>query len=164
MTSVYSFKDYDKYLSLKPSLAIWAIILYFLRPYIILVSSLRLGFGGGAGIDGLKNMAYPDHLSLALGIFATFPVFLFVVAWARRKPGAPRYVRTIWRNGGAILLFASVLNIIIVFLPLLTGTVHKIQSWGWIQVGIALMIIWYLSFSQRAKGTFEDFPKESESD
>ena len=144
----------------------WLIIAYLLRPYIILLSSLRRSRGGGGvgGVDGLKNMVYPDELTLVLGIIATLPVFLFLLAWIKRKPGASEFIRNVWHHGGAILLSAAVLNVVIVFLPLLTGVIHRIQSWGWIQVGIALMIIWYLSFSGRAKDTFEDFPKESESD
>ena len=166
MSEVYTYKDYDKYLSLKPSPEIWLIIAYLMRPYIFLISTLRLGRGGSgaAGVDGLKNMFYPDDLTIALGIFATFPVFLFVAAWGKRKPGAADFIQKVWRHGAGVLIFAAALNIAIVFLPWLIGEIHKISWGGWLQVGIATIIIVYLLFSRRVKDTFTDFPRESQSD
>lgn len=167
MSSVYSFKDYDQHLSLKPSPGLWLVILYLLRPYIILLSSLRMGRGGGGGVqgaDGLKNIVYPDDFSLALAILATIPVMVFMYAWSRRKPGAKPLIKKLWRRGGLILTMAVALNILVVFVPLLTMVSHKIVLTNWIQVGISVLIIWYLHFSQRVKDTFADFPEEKKAE
>jgi hypothetical protein len=166
MSRVYSYKDYDKFLCLKVSSEMWLIMLYLLRPYILLISTLRLGRGGGnsKGISGLKDMVYPDDFSLALGIFATIPVLILMYGLMKRKPGAPDYVQKIWRHGTWLLIAAAVLNIVIVFVPLLLGLIAQIHPAGWVQVVLPLPIILYLYFSQRVKDTFADFPPETPAD
>ena len=165
-SKVYSFRDYDKYMSLKLNLETWLIVVYFLRPYILKFSTIRLGKGAGprAGMDGFKLLVYPDDFSLALGVIASIPVFLFLFVWIKRKPGAAEFVIKLWHKSVVILYSAAALNIAIIFVPLLTSVTHRVQLGGWIQVGIALLIILYLALSQRVKDTFADFPKESESD
>jgi len=162
MSKVYSYKDYDKFLCLKVSTELWLVILYLLRPYVLLVSSVRMGRGGGGaeGVDSLKNMVYPDDFSLTLGILVTIPVLILLYGWVKRKPGAPDYVWKIWRHGAWLLITAAVLNIAIVLIPLLLGLMHHIHLAGWVQVVLSLPIIVYLYFSQRVKDTFADFPVE----
>ena len=162
MAKVNSCKDYDTFLCLKISSGMWLVILYLLRPYILLISTFRMGRGGGKseGISVLRDMVYPDDFSLALGIFATVPVLILMYGWIKRKPGAPDYVRKIWRHGSGILTVAAVLNIVIVFVPLLLGLIHHIHPAGWVQVALSLPIILYLYASQRVKDTFADFPAE----
>ena len=166
LSQVYSFKDYDKYMSLKLSFETWLIVAYLLRPYILKISSIRMGMGGSGatGAEGLKELVYPDNFSMVLGILATIPVFLFLFAWIKRKPGASEFVTKLWHKGSMILVSTAVLNIAIVFVPLLTGAIHSIHLGGWIQIGIALLIILYLVMSQRVKDAFADFPKEAESE
>ena len=89
MAKVNSCKDYDTFLCLKISSGMWLVILYLLRPYILLISTFRMGRGGGKseGISVLRDMVYPDDFSLALGIFATVPVLILMYGWIKRKPG-----------------------------------------------------------------------------
>jgi len=162
MPTLYSFKDYDKYFCLKVSFGLWLVILFLLRPYILIVSSFRMGRGGGgaSGAGGLKDLVYPDHLSIFLAILATIPVLVFVYAWTRRKPGAADFVRKVWQNGMFILIIAAALNIVIVFVPLLIGVIHKVHMVGWVQVGLSILVTVYLLRSQRNKDAFDDFPEE----
>jgi hypothetical protein len=46
MSRVYPFSAYDKYMSLKLDSNMWLIIVYFLRPFILKVSTIQMGRGG----------------------------------------------------------------------------------------------------------------------
>jgi len=171
MTKVYSFNDYDKYFSLKAGPGLWLVVFYLTHPYLLLFSAAGFGKGrsggGGVGVEGFKNIIYPDNFVLMAAILATLPTLLFIYAWARRRPGAPEAVRKIWPRGAYLLGANAVLNILIVFMPLLTGSLHSIRSihissWG--QVVLSILVIVYLGFSQRVKDMLADFPKEVESD
>lgn len=162
MSNLYSFSNYDKYLSLKISPALWLVIIYFLRPYVLMVSGLRIGRGGGKleGTWRIKNMVYPDDFSLFIGIAASIPALLVIFAYAKRKPGAAGFVRRIWRNGVKFLLLSAALNVLILFIPLFLGVSQKFTTSGWVQLVVSALIIWYLFTSQRIKDTFADFPPE----
>jgi hypothetical protein len=158
MSKLYGFSEYDKYFSLKVNAGLWVVILYLLRPYIVLIASMGASQGGSGGI---RNILYPDDFSLALAIFATLPALLFFYAWSRRKPGAGTMVVKLWAHGGKLLVAAAILNIAIVFTPLLGGIVSSIHLLGWVQVVIAVIIIFYLLGSRRVRDTFADFPVEN---
>jgi hypothetical protein len=164
MSKLYDFNQYDKYLSLKVNPELWLVILYLLRPYIALVASVSIGRGGtgAVGVERVRDILYPDNFSLVLAILTTVPALLFVYAWTRRKPGASPLVRKLWKNGAALLAIAALLNIVIVFVPLLTGIVAGIHTLGWLQVGFAAVIIVYLYSSRRVKDTLADFPADRE--
>ena len=132
MSKLYDFSEYDKYLSLKVNAGLWFVILYLLRPYIVLIGTMKLGRGssGATGIEGVRNILYPDDFSMVLAILATVPALLFFYAWSRRKPGAGALVKQLWENGIRLLAAAAILNIVIVFVPLLTGAVARIHLLG----------------------------------
>jgi hypothetical protein len=161
MLKEYSYNDYDKYLCLKAGFGLWLVVSFLLRPYILLVSSFRMGPGGSGlkGVGGLKDLVYPDDLSLILGILATIPVLIFLYAWIRREPGAPDLVRKAWRHGKLLLVASVLLGMVAVFVPVWTGFVHKIQAAGWSQVSLSVIAVWYLQFSDRVNDTFRDFPE-----
>lgn len=160
---LYNFRAYDKQLCLKINIVTWVIIIYLLRPFILMFSTLRLGRGSGPlkGVSGLKNVIYPDNFSLALGILAAVPVLVFLFAWIKRKPAASEFVRTVWRKGGIYISVSAVLNILIVLIPLLIGIDAEIHLAGWIQILLSILIVVYLFKSQRVRDTFDDFPVES---
>jgi hypothetical protein len=43
MSNVYSFKDYDKHLSLKPPVEFWLAVAFFLRPFVLKISTIQMG-------------------------------------------------------------------------------------------------------------------------
>jgi len=161
-SKVYEFHDYDKNLSLKCGYGLWLVILYFMHPYILLVSTRSVGRGGGRkeGLEVLKNMVYPDNFSLVLAILATLPALCFIYAWTRRRPGASTMVRYIWRNGVHMLSFAALFNIVVVFVPFMMGLKLTLGMIGWAQIGLSVIVILYLQFSERVKDTFADFPED----
>ncbi len=163
MSEEYTYKDYDRYLCLKPGSDLVLAILFLLRPYILLVSSLRMGRGGSGvtGVGGLKDLVYPNNLSLTIGILATAPVILFLIAWVKRKPGASAFIQQIWHKGATILTMAALLSVLAVLFPVMTGAMHAIHPVGWVQLALSVLIMLYLQLARRVKDTFADFPEES---
>jgi hypothetical protein len=166
MSRVYPFSAYDKDLSLKLDLNMWLIIVYFLRPFILKISTIQMGRGGvkSESVKGLKELVYPDDFGFFLAFIATIPVLILMFSYAKRKPEAAEYVRTIWRNGRRLLVAAAVLNIVIIFIPYFADITHSINIYGWGQLAVAIGITAYLYSSTRVTDTFADFPKETEAE
>lgn len=161
MSKLYSFSDYDKYMSLKPGLEVWLMIAYFLRPFILKISTIQMGRGAKSGsVSGLKDLVYPNDFGFFIAFLATIPVLILVFAYAKRKPGASGLVRKIWHKGRMLLIVTAVLNLIIIFVPFLVDLTYRINMLGWVQLAIAVYIIFYLYATQRVKDTFADFPKD----
>jgi hypothetical protein len=161
MSKLYSFSDYDKHMSLKLDFEVWLIIVYFLRPFILKVSTIQMGRGTKSdSVSGLKDLVYPDDFGFFIAFLATIPVLLLVFSYVKRKPGASGLVRKIWHKGRTLLLVTAILNIIIIFVPFLLDLTHSINILGWAQLVIALYIIFYLYTKQRVVDTFADFPKD----
>ena len=161
MSKVYSFSDYDKYMSLKLDSGVWLIIAYFLRPFIMKISTIQMGRGTKSdSVSGLKDLVYPNDFGFFIAFLATIPVILLILAYMKRKPGAPEWVRKIWRNGRTLLIVTAVLNIVIIFVPFLMDLTHRINMLGWGQLAIAAYILYYLYTQQRLKDTFADVPKD----
>jgi len=162
MSRLYDPGEYDKHMSLKVDAGLWLVILYLLRPFLVVVASRSMGRGGSApGIDLLQHILYPDSFSLWTGMLTTAPVIVFIFAWSRRNPGASEVVQVLWKHGAGILATAAAMNIAVIFVPLLRGIVTEIHTLGWVQLGIAVYIIIYLFTSHRVRDTFADFPAES---
>jgi len=165
MSRVYPFTAYDKYMSLKLDSNMWFIIVYFLRPFILKVSTIQMGRGAKSdSVSGLKDLVYPNDFGFFLAFVATIPVLLLIFAYAKRKPGASELVQSLWRNGRNLLVAAAVLNIIVIFIPFLANITHSINVYGWGQLALAVAIIVYLYSSKRVTDTFADFPEEPETE
>jgi hypothetical protein len=161
MSKLYSFSDYDKHMSLKLDLEMWLIIVYFLRPFILKVSTIQMGRGAKSdSVSGLKDLVYPNDFGFFIAFLATIPVLILVFAYVKRKPGASGLVRKIWHNGRMLLVATAVLNLIIIFIPFLMDLTYRINMLGWAQLAIAVFILFYLYTTQRVKDTFADFPKD----
>ena len=161
MSKLYSFSDYDKYMSLKLDLEVWLIIAYFLRPFILKVSTIQMGRGAKSdSVSGLKDLVYPNDFGFFVAFLATIPILILVFAYAKRKPGASGLVRKIWHKGRMLLIVTAVLNLIIIFVPFVVDLTYRINMLGWAQLAIAVFILFYLYTTQRVKDTFADFPKD----
>jgi CRISPR-associated DxTHG motif protein len=161
MSKLYTFSDYDKHMSLKLDFDMWLIIAYFLRPFILKVSTIQMGRGAkSASVSGLKELVYPNDFGFFIAFLATLPVIVLIIVYVKRKPGASGLVRKLWHNGRALLIVTAVLNIIIIFIPFLLDLTHSINMLGWAQLAIAVFIIYHLYTAQRVKDTFADFPKD----
>ena len=163
MSKVYPFTAYDKHMSLKLDSNMWFIIVYFLRPFIMKISTIQMGRGAKSdSVSGLKDLVYPNDFGFFLAFIATVPVLMLIFAYAKRKPGASDLIQSIWRNGRNLLVAAAVVNIIVIFIPFFIHLTHSINVYGWGQLAVAIGIIVYLYQSKRVTDTFADFPVESE--
>jgi hypothetical protein len=160
MSKLYSFKDYDKYLCLKPPAEFWLAVAFFLRPFILKMSSIQMGRGGSKtkAVSLLYDIAYPDNFSFFLAVLSTLPVVLLLVAFAKRKPDASDLMRKLWRNGITLMVIAAILTVLVIFLPIALGKTHSVHLYGWIQLGITALIFGYLLKSTRLRDTFADYP------
>ena len=162
MSKLYTFSDYDSYMSLKLNFEIWLIIVYFLRPFRREIATIQIGRGAKSdSVSGLKDMVYPDDFGFFMAFAVTIPVLLLMFAYVKRKPGASRLVRKIWHGGRTLLVVTAVLNVVLVFVPSVLDLAHSINMLGWGQLAVALYIIFYLFTTQRVKDTFADFPKDA---
>ena len=158
---VYSFEEYDKYLCLKPSRGLWLVVLFLLLPFVFMLLTFLFGRRGGdtTFLKDMQEVLYPDNLSFMLAFLASMPTLIFMYAWIRRKPGASENVKKICRNGVVILSATAIMNVIVIFVPLLTRGISSIHWVGWVEAALLFVIIGYLHSSQRVKDTFSDFPK-----
>jgi len=165
MSKVYPFSAYDKHMSLKLDSNMWLVMVYFLRPFIMKISTIQMGRGAKSdNVSGLKDLVYPNDFGFFLAFIATVPVLILILAYAKRKPGASDLIKSIWRNGKNLLVAAAVVNIVVIFIPFVMNLTHSINVYGWGQLAVAIGIIIYLYQSKRVTDTFADFPKASEAD
>jgi hypothetical protein len=163
MSKKYSFPDYDKNLALKLSVEMWLIIVYFLRPLVLKVLTIKMGRGATSGnTSWLKEIIYPDDFGFFIAILAALPVIPVMIAYNKRKPGASDAIKTLWRNGTNFLSVAAILNIIVIFIPLVVKPFYHITMLSWIQLAVAVGVLIFLRTSQRVKDTFADFPEDSD--
>jgi len=162
VSKVYKFSDYGKDMSLKVNLVLWLIILYFLRPFILKLSTIQRGRVGHKTTDVrlLKELVYPDDFGFFIAFLSTIPVLILLFAFAKRKAGASELVRKIWKNGLTLLAITAVLNMVIIFVPFVISDTYGINMLGWSQLAVAILILGYLYLSQRVKDTFADFPDD----
>lgn len=149
----YPFSAYDRNLCLKMNAAMWAVLAFLLRPYVIVVASIS----NRADRTGIVHTFYPDKTALALSALAAIPAMVLVYAWLMRQSAVQGLPRRIWHRGRDIMLVISLVNI-----PVLVGP--AVLAGSMLTPGIVLqlagcaLLIWYLVRSQRVVDTFEDYP------
>ncbi len=112
-----------------------------------------------SNVSLLEEAMYPDDFSLFIAIVAALPVFPVIFAAFKRKPEASDLIRKLWRNGRNFITVAAVMNIIILFVPFEHFSIYSFTRVDWIQLAIAVGIIYFMHTSQRVKDTFADFPE-----
>lgn len=158
MKKQYPFSAYDKYLSLRISIPMWAAILFLARPFAILLMSVA----NRRDRTGLLSTFYHDPVALAIDTFAALPALLVIIAWARHYPDASQPVRWIWAHGRQLLLIATTLNTASVFLPLAWNPHLRMDTPEFVKLAICAMILFMLVKSDRVRDTFDDFPRSVE--
>ena len=157
----YTVKDFDKNFCLKIDFGMLSAFLFLMRPYVLALSSMNTkDLHTHESYSFVRQLVYPDFLTTLLGIIATIPAIVFAIAWIKREPNASTFIRKIWHKSALLLNTSAVMNIIIVFIPFIYDVAYSIRLVDWIQIGISLLIIQYLSTSDRVKDTFKDFPSD----
>jgi hypothetical protein len=160
MKQQYPFSAYDRYLCLRLTTGAWVVMAYLLRPYVIMTLSLA----NRQDRWGLINLMYQDRLAMALSAMAAVPVFFVIYAFVKRKPGVTGMARNIWHKGYALIMISLLLNIIIVFVPMLTGKSESVSHAGMMQLAITVFMIVYIVTSQRVRDAFADYPEKTAED
>ena len=137
MQKKHPFTSYDKYLCLKLDSTMWLIMLFLLRPYIVLIFS----FSNKADRMQLVNLMYTDKLMMSMGALAGIPAVLLIYAWAKKEPDASDFVKKLWKNGKELIAISALLNAILVLMPLLLGSISKLTLYGWGQLSISIVIL-----------------------
>ncbi len=159
MNTIYPPDAYNKELCLKVSMPMWLVILYLVRPYVILIVSLVDIRSRGE----LFSMVYGDYELLPIvAALAGLPALAVVYAWTRRSANASARVRRIWSCGRQFLIGSAALNIIGQVIPVIVGISWGIGDLAWVQIAASAAAICYLLVSRRARDTFSDFPGKSE--
>jgi peptidoglycan biosynthesis protein MviN/MurJ (putative lipid II flippase) len=130
------------------------ILLFLLRPYIVLILSMV----NMSDHTGLVDYVYPNKLAMSLGALAGIPAALLVYVWIKRKPGAPQAARKIWARGRAFLGASALLNACVQFVPFWIGAVHTMLPGDWLQFAVALLIVVLVNSSSYIRDFFNDFP------
>lgn len=156
----YAFSAYDKYLCLKLDATLWVTFIFLLRPFVVLVLSIANRKDRMAMI----NLFYSDRFAMILAAIAAIPAVFVFFAYLKRSPEASERLRWLWLNGRTLLLLSLALNVVIVFLPLLTGTANSLDMIDWAELGLCGWFGYYLIKNQRALDTFADFPQPTELD
>jgi hypothetical protein len=155
MQKKYDITDYDANLCLRVSPLMWVSMLFLFRAYLIGLLSV-VNFNDRMA---LINMLYSNHWQLSLGALAGIPVLVVLYAWRGRKPEASVRTQWIWRNGRSFLVTSAALNIVALFLPILTGISRHMDGIGQAQVALCGAVLVFLFISKRVPDTFSDFPR-----
>ena len=160
----YSISDYDKNASLKISSELWLAIVYFLHPFLLVISTKQIGRGAkNSNVKLLKEAMYPDDFSLFIAIIAALPAILVIFTVFKRKPEASDLIKKLWRNGANFLTAGAIISITTLIKPLMQSNLNHLTMLDlthWIQLVIAISILLFLHTSQRVKDTFADFPQD----
>ena len=154
MKNKYPFNAYDNNLCLKPSLGMWLVMLFFLRPYVIIAMSLS---NKADRLGGIKMFGLGE--SLIYSAIAALPAMLIIYAWIKRQPEAGAFVRWIWAHGRILLAGSGLFTILYIVLLQVFIKSIKLSFIEAVPVLVCPIILYYLYKSERVKDTFADFPK-----
>lgn len=155
MKNKYPISSYNKYICLKMNATMWFILLFILKPYLIIIMSIA----NFRKPMNLIEMVYPERLTMALTALAAIPVGFLLYAWSRREPDASDTVKNIWHKGFLLLTVTTVLNAVFIFIPFLLERTSKIFIIDWVQFAACLLILITLYRNSYIKDCFADFPE-----
>lgn len=137
----------------------WLVIAFLMRPYLVIGMSLT---NRGDRME-LLNLVYADRLWLSIDTLAALPAVMVAIAYARRKPGAPAWVRRLWRSGRVALLSSAGLNALVAAASLFHSTNVQPSFVSPLLLCISLWCLWYLVVAKRVHDAFNDFPNPHDS-
>lgn len=150
----YDAGDFDRWMCLLPGVATWIVIVFLMRPYVVMAMS----FANRTDRMGLIDLIYPERFWFALNALAALPAIAVVVAYLRRRPEAGKWPRRVWANGRIWLIASAVANLVVALVAIVlapsqgAGIVLPLMVCG------AAWTLWYLVVAHRVRDTFMDFP------
>lgn len=152
-SGAYPASAYDNKLNLKPSIGMWLVIVFLLKPYLVMLVSLA----NRSNRTELISLVYDHSGVLAMAELAALPALAVVIAWVKRNSGASRIIRWIWNNGRSLLILSTLFNVAI----LAISTEWRVDEFGFfivLQMILSAFVLFYLWRSDRVRDTFNDFP------
>lgn len=154
----YNFSDFDKYMCLSLGTVAWVVILFLMRPYVVLLVSVTNRSNRMEFIE----LVYPDRLWLAIDTVAALPAVILVAVTFLRRPNAASWVKALWKKGRTLLLASAVLNAIVAMAALALADSHKVSIVSPVLLCFSAWSLWYLLMSKRMRDVFYDFPVEED--
>lgn len=155
----YNISNYNKHICLKANGLMIVIILYLLKPYLMLAASIVYR-GNNSVIDAL----YPNKIIVSLEAAAAIPVIFLLFAWLKRAPDATRMVRILCKNGKILIIATALLQMGAISSPLWLPSSAVMTRASWVQLIIYLLIITATTFSTYMRDCFADFPEHHQDD
>ena len=118
----------------------WVVILFLMRPYVVLLVSMTNHTNRMEFID----LVYPDRLWLAIDTVAAIPAVILVVVTFLRRPNAAGSVKAIWKRGRTLLLGSAALNGIVAAAALALANSHNVSIVSPILLCLSAWSLWYL--------------------
>lgn len=161
MTTYYPPGRYDDNLSLKVPLHLAFVMFYVVRHLLIVF----LAFNPLPKLAGVFAFMQPLVTSPAV-LLTDIPGFLVIFAWVKREPDAAPGWRWIWAHGRTLLTAALLAHFLL--LAVLQGAdVLKVFYYRHearlviVNLGVDLLLVYYLWRFQIVRDVFADFPADS---
>jgi hypothetical protein len=158
MTEFYRPDEYDEHLCLKPSVPMILAMMYAARHLVLVFLAYFPGMAGTSDAGVIKGLLAPYF------VVADIPALVLLLAWRFRAPEAGPLWRGIWHRGRIILALTLAVQVILLvemrWNLMLAEAVRG--SAGMLVVFYAflsLIVLVYVSTSERVKTVFQDFPK-----
>ena len=160
---VYPPEAYDRNLTLKPPFLLIAVMVYCAIPLLFILLAYNPSPKLQAAFVPLQHYATP--LSFVSGL----PAAVVIAAWTKRLPTSGDGWRQIWGWGKWLLSFSLVSHFILLFSQL-HGTLWNSYAltdkdrFLMVQMGLALLALYYLWRVRRVSDVFADFPARPKED
>lgn len=132
----------------------WLMLIFLLRPYLVLIFSLS----NRSDRMQLVNLIYSDKIMMDIGAIAGIPVAFLIYAWGKKDPDASDFVKKIWHNGKQLIAISAVLNAFIFLIPIFTKGIEHINLYGWAQFAISIVILIMAYQYTYLSDCFADYP------
>ena len=156
----YSFHDFDKHMCLSPGIALWVVVGFLMRSYVIMGMSLAQPGDRLGTID----LVYPDRVWFAIDALAAFPAIAVVIAYIFRKPEAKAHIRAVWRSGRACLIASSTANVLVALASLALTASARTPIVAPVMLCVSVWCLWFLLVSRRVRDVFDDFPSAQDAE
>ncbi|MCP5278847.1 MAG: DUF2919 family protein [Thiobacillus sp.] len=159
MDWAYPPESFDRYLALKPTFLLVAIMIYCTLPLVFILLAYNPSPKLQVAFMPLQHYATP--FSLLCGL----PAALVIGAWVKRLPDSGNAWRHIWRLGKWLLSLSLVSQLLLLY-----SQVHA-SLWAsyalttkdrflLVQMGLSLLALYYLWRVRRVSDVFDDFPSK----
>lgn len=148
-------KDFDNYDCVKLPPAIYLILLFVLRGYIVWIMSVT----NMRDHVGIIQWIYPETALFYLSLFSGMIGLFIVLVFSLRRPNAAQWIRACWKKSHTLLTVALVFDLSISFLGYFYWQLQSVL-WLSLQSAVVISSILFIHFSKRFALNLLEFPEE----